>query len=150
MNPRLLTLAVAVLVLLHSPLCAEEKTSGDDAAPANELREALLGAWALAGGLESKDDPEPGSRMKFWGLKHWVITESDPKTGEIVHHHGGTYTLDGDSYEETIKFAAESTQPLVGRTFKFKIKVEGDTYIQEGIENPFNERWVRLKAESNE
>ena len=109
------------------------------------LRESLLGAWALAGDLESEGDPEPGARIKFWGLKHWVVTESDPDTGEVTLHHGGTYTLSGSQYTETILFAGESTKELIGLNLQFSIKVKGDTYLQTGVGNPFNERWVRQK-----
>ena len=34
---------------------------------------------------------------------------------------------------------------LIGQTFRFKVKVEGDTYTQEGIGNPYTEVWKRLK-----
>ena len=82
--------------------------------------------------------------MKFWGLGHWVITEADA-AGKLVHHHGGTYTLEGDNYSETVTYAAENTAALVGMTFNFKIKVDGDIYTQIGVGNPYNERWVRLR-----
>ena len=112
-----------------------------------DLRQRLLGAWVLTGGVDAKSDPEPGARLKFWGLKDWVITQSDPKTGELIFHHGGTYTLDGDNYEETITFAAENTKQMIGMRLKYKIAVDGDTYIQHGQGNPFNERWIRRKPE---
>ena len=107
----------------------------------------MLGAWALAGKPDTKDVPGPGARMKFWGLKHWVITESDPDTQDLIYHHGGTYTLDGDNYVEKITFAAPNTKQLIGLTLKFKIKVEGETYTQFGDGNSFSEKWVRLKPE---
>ena len=53
--------------------------------------------------------------MKLWGEKHWVITQADPETGNVIYHHGGTYTLDGDKYVETITFANENTAPLIGK-----------------------------------
>lgn len=85
--------------------------------------------------------------MKFWGLKHWAITQLDPETGRLMFHHGGTYTLDRDSYTETVTFAADNTNNMIGMTLKFKIKVDGDTYTQLGVGNNYNERWARLKAE---
>lgn len=142
-----LVTALCFLVPLTSSLIAQEPAKDIKDTGSKDLRKLLLGAWALAGTPESKDDPEPGARMKFWGLKHWCITETDPETGELEYHHGGTYTLDGDKYTETITFAAESTKSMIGMTFKFKIKVDRDTYIQIGNGNPFNERWVRLKQE---
>ena len=144
---RLSMLCVVCFLSLYLPpyLDAQEKIKPAEPAVAKDTRQSLLGAWALAGPPDSKNDPQPGARMKFWGLKHWVITQSNPDTGELVFHHGGTYTLDGDNYSETIKFAAPNTTSMIGTTLKFKIKVEGDTYTQTGVGNLFNERWVRLK-----
>jgi hypothetical protein len=65
----------------------------------------------------------------------------------LAFHHGGTYKLEGDTYEETIRFAAPSTREMIGRTFKFKIKVDGNSYEQVGIGNPYNEKLKRLGAE---
>ena len=83
--------------------------------------------------------------MKFWGEKHWVITQADPNTGETVFHHGGTYTLDGDKYVETLTFANENTAQLIGNEHRFTIKVDGDTYTQIGDGNPYTEIWKRLR-----
>lgn len=139
--------AVCLSVFLTEPLVAQESTKPAEATRAADLRQSLLGAWTMTGEPDSKNDPQPGARLKFWGQKHWVITESDPATGELVFHHGGTYTLTGNNYAETIKFASENTKDMIGLTFRFKIKVDGDTYIQTGVGNSFNERWVRLKNE---
>ena len=136
-------IALASLACLPVSAAAQDKPG----ATAMDLRQRLLGAWVLAGDVDSKSDPEPGARLKFWGLKDWVITQSDPKTGKLIFHHGGTYTLDGDNYEETITFAAENTKEMIGMRLKFKIAVEGDTYIQHGQGNSFDERWIRRKRD---
>lgn len=138
-------IGLAFTGLVASFAIADDEPATEAEPQASELQKSLLGAWALAGELDSTNEPDAGARMKFWGLKHWCITETNQDTGEITYHHGGTYTLDGDNYSETITFAAENTQNIVGMTFKFKIKVDKDTYLQTGVGNPFNERWVRLK-----
>lgn len=61
-----------------------------------------------------------------------------------MFHHGGTYTLTGNEYSETVQYANSSTKNLIGNTFKFTIKVEGDALTLIGIENPWNEVWKRL------
>jgi hypothetical protein len=141
--------ALTILVASAAPSAAAERDDDANAPAASteqSLRQALLGAWTLAGETESTGEPPAAARLKFWGLGHWVITQSDPNTGQLIFHHGGTYTLEGDNYAETIAFAARSTEYLIGRTFKYKIKVDGDTYTQIGVGNEFNERWVRLKT----
>lgn len=148
---RLQFLALVATSSLHllgiTAVIAEEeaKEKPVDAEAAVDLRPQMLGAWALVGPPDSTEKPQPGARMKFWGLNKWVITQSDPKTGEIIYHHGGSYTLDGDNYVETFEFANENTKFLIGKKLKFKIKIDGDSYIQIGDGNDFNERWIRLK-----
>ena len=46
---------------------------------------------------------------------------------------------------ETVEYANESTKELIKQTFKFTIKIEGDTLTQTGIGNPYNEVWKRVK-----
>ena len=133
---------IACATLLIS---AQEKTPPEN--PTDDVRQALLGAWVLLGAPDSEMKPESESYLKFWGERHWCISASDPRTGKIVYHHGGTYTLDGDNYEETFTFANEETQHMIGITLKFKIKIDGDIYIQEGINNKYTQKWKRLTAE---
>ncbi len=114
------------------------------AAEEQDLRKQLLGAWGLVGSPAAEGEPEKG-RFKFLGLHHWSTTQTNPETGEIVYHHGGIYTLEGDEYTETVLFATGTSAGQLGRSYKFKIKVEGDTFIQTGVDNPYSEKWVRLK-----
>ena len=96
---------------------AQENKTTSAGSPEKNLHESLLGAWAQPSTIDDKGELIPGSGIKFFGLKHWTITQSDPKTGEMVHHHGGTYKLDGDTYEETVEFAGPSTKTFIGTTF---------------------------------
>jgi glucose dehydrogenase len=113
---------------------------------ASKLAKDLIGTWALAGAPGDEKEPAAkGGRFKFITNKSWTITEADPETGVVIFHHGGTFTLDGDKYKERIVYANESTKDMIGTTLHFKIKVEGDTLTQEGIDNSFNEVWKRVK-----
>ena len=118
-----------------------------DSAPAKiakkepNLQKELLGVWLLAGKPDAEIEPQPGARMKFFGVGHWVITQSDPETGEVKFHHGGTYSLDGDKYTERITYASDNTKEMIGSEFKFTITVKDGKYTQIGDGNPFNELW---------
>jgi hypothetical protein len=112
----------------------------------SDLAKNLIGTWTLAETEGAVSNPSGiGSRLKFFTGTHWMITQPDPKTGEVVFHHGGRYTLDGDTMAGTIDFANQNTAEYIGKTHKFKIKVEGDTYTQVGEGNPFTETWKRAK-----
>jgi len=139
------------LLICVLPLLAVSVVTKDDTAKASEntekqdLRNSMLGAWVLMGKPGATEEPKKGARMKFWGHKHWVVTQSDPETGVVIIHHGGTYTLDGDKYVETVTFANENLKEGLGKELRFKIEVEGDTYRQFADGNPFTEEWRRLK-----
>ena len=137
-------LALAAPLALAAALPADDAKTKPDAKP-SALAKDVIGTWVLVGTPDKiGEPPATGGRLKFLTGKHWTITEADD-SGKVVFHHGGTYIIDGEEYAETIKYANESTSDLVGKTFKFKIKVEGDTYTQVGIGNPYTEVWKRAK-----
>jgi hypothetical protein len=132
----------AVSIAIVNGIRAQEDQPKPEAEP-SKLAADLVGAWQLAEAPADNVD-ETTKRLKFFGGKHWAISQSD-KDGNVIFHHGGTYTLDGDEYVETVEYATQDTATLVGQRFKFKIKVEGDKYTQTGIGNPYNEVWQRAK-----
>ena len=85
--------------------------------------------------------------MKFFSNGRWCVTLADPETGLVEDHHGGTYTLKGNEYAESVTYATESVRSLLNITFHFKIRVDGDTLTQKGTDNNFNEVWKRVKSE---
>jgi hypothetical protein len=115
-------------------------------AESSQLAKDMIGTWILVGEPgKVGEPPKAGGRLKFLTGKHWVITQADPSTGVTVFHHGGTYTLNGNEYLETVEHANENTISLKGQTHKFTLKVEGDTLTQIGIGNPWTEVWKRMK-----
>jgi len=109
-----------------------------------QLAKDLIGTWVLVGSA----DEIAGSRLKLLTGGYWTITEADPNTGLTIYHHGGTYTLEGDKYTETVEYANPSTSNLIGQSFQFAIKIDGDTLTQTGIGNPWTEKWKRAVPKS--
>jgi hypothetical protein len=107
------------------------------------LEAQLMGEWILAEATTPGTPSGIGTREKLFTPGHWEMTQRDPKTGEIVFHHGGTYRLNGDILEQKVEFATGKTKSYIGQVRRFKITVEKDTYTQIGIGNPFNEVWKR-------
>ena len=135
--------AEAALRAERQARAAQDKTADPSK---SQLAKDLIGTWAFAGTPdEVKEPPEGGGRYKYFTGKHWCVTKADTETGKVEYHLGGTYTLDGDNLEETIKYATETIAGQIGQTFKYKIKVEGNTYTQTGVGNPYNEVWKRAK-----
>jgi len=133
----LITLATASVILQ-----AQEKAVSTAVPP---LTKALIGTWILVGKPgEVAEVPAAGGRLKFLTGRHWTVTQANPRTGVVVFHHGGTYALNGNEYRETVEYATENTTNLLKQTFKFTIKVEGDTLTLTGVGNPWTEVWKRL------
>jgi hypothetical protein len=129
---------LTAFVLLH----AEDKST--TAAAPSQLAKDLIGTWILVGKPDEVGEvPAAGGRLKFLTGTHWCDTQADPNTGVVIFHHGGTYALKGNEYLETVKYANQGTTNLIKHTFKFTIKVEGDTLTLIGIGNPWKEVWKR-------
>src|SRR4051794_19707609 len=103
--------AVVALVALALPAFVRVRADDKPAAaavavPPSRLAEDLTGVWVLVGRPGAvREAPEAGGRLKFRTGRHWVMTQADPKTGVVVMHDGGTYTLEGDRYSETLEYA---------------------------------------------
>jgi hypothetical protein len=112
----------------------------------SQLARDLIGTWILVGEPGAVSEaPATGGRLKFFTGSHWCITQANPTNGVTIYHHGGTYTLTGDQYAETVGYANESTKSLIKKTFKFTVKIEGDMFTQIGISNSWTEVWKRVE-----
>lgn len=110
------------------------------------LAERLQGTWILVGTPDKVGEvPKSGGRLKFYTGKCWCITQPDAETGIVKFHHGGTYTLDGNRMKSVVDYAGASTAERLHTTSNFEIKVDGDTYTQIGLDNPYSEVWKRVK-----
>ena len=134
-------IAIVTSMVSIAQLRAQEEAVKAEAEP-SKLAQDLIGTWELVG----RPDGEKldVNSLKFFTGKHWTVALFDDD-GRVQYSHGGTYTLDGDQYAETIKYATEQTVSLIGQTFKFKIKVEDGKYTQIGVGNTYDEVWQRAK-----
>jgi len=114
----------------------------------SQLGKDLIGTWILVGKPgEIGEAPAAGGRLKSLTDTHWSLTQANPRTGVTIFHHGGTWALKGDEYFETVDYANENTTNLVKHTFKFTVKLEGDTLTLNGVGNPWKEVWKRAKSD---
>ena len=107
------------------------------------LEAQLMGTWVLTEATTPGTPSGIGIRQKIFTPGHWEMIQRDPKTGEVVFHHGGTYRLNGDILEQKVEFATQKTKNYIGQVRKFRITIEKYTYTQIGVGNPFNEVWKR-------
>lgn len=105
----------------------------------SQLGRSLVGAWTLA------NDP---TELKFITDSSWCDITVDSKTGVVTFHHGGSCTLKGNRYVERVEYANPGTMDLIGHSFKFDAKVDGDTLNIVGIGNPWTQTWKRFSGDA--
>jgi len=119
------TLFLSILVILLIAGCSQE--------PANPV----AGAWDLIYAKQVVNDTTTatfpgdyqGSQVKMWCNNYWMfVGEYTQDTITDKNFGGGSYTLEGLVYKETIKY--HSTADYVGQTLRMRIVVENDTLIQ--------------------
>lgn len=133
------SLALALAALCLVPV----GSGGDDSskAPPDASRK-LIGTW------EARRPLDGSRQLKYITPTHfvWVIYDVERKTP--VGTAGGTWTLDGDAYKETIEFASDGWEHLRGKTIALTSKVDGDRWSVSGtLDTGFkiDETWDRKK-----
>lgn len=96
------------------------------------LAERMTGVWTIKGG--EADIPKDSRFLKFITSKRWCVVSSSTVTGQLTGGIGGRYTLEGDTYIETVEYSANAD--MIGKKLTFKLKVENDTFTQTGVDNP--------------
>lgn len=107
--------------------------SGCNQKPANPV----VGAWDLFYAKQVISDTTTaifpgdyqGSQVKMWSDNYWMfVGEFAQDTVTEKGFGGGSYTLEGLVYKETIKY--HSSDDYMGRTLRMRIVVKNDTLIQ--------------------
>jgi len=111
-----------------------------------------MGTWKLASynyGTSSGFIPVPkgDQHIKLITATHFMWAETDSATRKVWSMAGGTYTLNGNTYTESIDFGINMDSYL-GHNETFTLKVEGDLLFMSGILNDgykVEEIWQRVK-----
>ncbi len=106
-------------------------------------RHALEGTWE-----NTADDAEDYRQLKYVTPTHmvWVIYDRNDKTP--IAAAGGTYKLDGESYQEYFHFATPMWEHLVDKQHNFRVKFEEGLWRNYGrMANGIfiDERWRKLR-----
>ncbi|MGC1273225.1 MAG: hypothetical protein WBC44_05920 [Planctomycetaceae bacterium] len=117
-----------------------------------ELRQKLVGTWKLVsakyGGAEFQF-PEGTTMVKHVTPTHfmWATYGED---GTVSRAAGGSYTLEGDAYKESIKYGmGDDFNVIQGQTHAFTCKIEGNTWKHNGELAgglTIEEDWKRVEA----
>jgi hypothetical protein len=136
----LLALSPVVPALLHG---ASKPAAGGST---SSLAEQLVGTWIRVGEPgKVVEPPAKGGALKHRTSRHWVAVGVDPRSALVASAHGGTWRVTGNEYEESIEYGGEHHATIIGKTYKWTVKLEGDLMTMTAIGNPWNEVWKRVK-----
>ncbi|MCE7066117.1 hypothetical protein [Dyadobacter sp. CY326] len=104
---------------------------------------SIVGTWALSSSkvIRKKDTlitfPVKNQEMiKMFTETHFTFMKHDTKQGKgdstVFDAGAGTYELKGDDYSEHLQYC--NYRDWENRDFHFKLRINGDTLIQTGIE----------------
>ncbi len=119
------TFYLCLVIILITGNCTKEKKS------------PIEGAWQLvvtqsvANGKIATSFPGVlvGSEYKTWSEKSFMFVGRWTENSIITDNYGfGTYTLNGNNYEETILY--HFNRPYEGQTIKMKLDLKNDTIFQ--------------------
>jgi hypothetical protein len=134
--------ALALTIFPARVVRSQDEKSGDKPSP-------VVGAWKL---VEPKP-PDGAEEIKFVinGRFVWAVS----RDGRVAVAAGGKYTVDKDKYSETIDYVqGEGQAILVGKTFDFTWKVDGNTWSHAGTmklgdqDLKIDEKWESCKADN--
>ncbi len=123
---------LSILTLMFGS-CDAEKTNSSS----KDVSE-LIGTWKMIYGeirendsLEIKD-LTTADFVKIINKNHFAFFNQDHSDINGFYAGGGTYTLKGNTYIETLNYT--SVEVIRGHSFPFTIEIKGDTLIQFGLE----------------
>ena len=112
-----------------------------------------LGTWKAASAKygdakDFSDFPKDRPRLKMITATHFLWVEYDTKTKKVLSSAGGPYSLQHDTYTETIEFVGDGMEAYLGKKQVFTIKIDGDKLFQSGQLSDglkIEEIWQRVK-----
>ncbi len=118
----------------------------------------LVGTWKKVAGRESRDGEWRDTPDEMTMLKHitgthvsWAIFRNDSK--QIIAAMGGSVSIVGDKYTETVEHGLGSIMNLLGKKQDFTWKIEDNKFTQAGtLSNGvyIEERFERVPSQKKE
>jgi hypothetical protein len=139
---------LALLAVLAG--CASAGATRPTAGPVRGLGPELVGTWELVSTRVTRDDqtvlderPPTVRALKILNGTHYSLVAL--RNNVFARAATGRYRVVGDSYAESIDMASGSL--TTGRTYTFRIRVDGDTWTTDGGAGTdrYHEVWRRVR-----
>lgn len=150
---------ILIVVMIVSTISCnkKEKLSSNVDTVSKDLQSKIIGTWKLLYGetktndsIEVKDLSNTAF-IKILNNNHFAFFNQKNGTSEGFYGGGGSYSLEGSVYTETLNYL--SVEEIRGHEFVFNVEFKGDTLIQSGIEDVPDagikrfilEKYIRIK-----
>jgi hypothetical protein len=108
------------------------------------VNQQLTGHWELCT-PDGKVSENPEVRQKIYTKDSYVVLEVNKIDNTTAVDFIGTVVATGeDKIIETVIYTNPQMKSMYLLSFKFSYKIEGKYLFLEGIENPFNEIWIKI------
>ena len=144
-----LIVSIAALLIAVLTISAVSSASVSKKKPVS-----MAGTWQLEsykyGPMQSAfiDVPDSRVRLKVINETNFIWVDYNPQNGRVVESAGGTYSLVGNTYTESIDFGL-GMDAYLGNKPVFTVKIEGDMLFQTGLLTEgykIEEIWHRVNA----
>ncbi len=138
---------VLVMLVFTISLQAQQESNKSSSSHLGTWQLISFKYWENAEGFT--EFPKDRRRIKLITDNHFTWTEFNAETKRIEIAAGGSCSMNGDTYIESIDFAlSPDMENQIGRRYSFTIRIEDDKLFQSGfIEEGFKieEVWQRMK-----
>ena len=121
-----------LIITLGSYSCKNQSTNESTSSNAIEGTWKMIYAEIKENDSIKRKDLSNTSFVKLIGKNHFAFFNQENASAENFYSGGGTYSLQGENYTETLKFSANKA--IRDHQFSFTVQIIGDTLIQSGIE----------------
>lgn len=149
---------IQLLTIITLIGCAKETTSPSE--EKTPVKNSIEGTWKLVyADIKENDsiqvkDLSNTDFIKIINASHFAFFNQDRGTSENFNAGGGSYTLVGLDYKETLDFI--NAPDYRGHVFPFKIEIKGDSLIQQGhekleaagLDRYILEKYIRINKEN--
>jgi hypothetical protein len=145
MKKSVFILGTAIILVFTAVLAAQQQPAKS---PGSHLGTWQLTSAKYGDAKDFTDFPKELRRVRLINATHFTWVQYDSQSKKVASLAGGPYTLQGDAYTETIEFAGEGMESYLGKKQIFKIKVDGDKFLQSGQLSDgtrLEEVWQRVK-----
>jgi len=110
-----------------------------------DLQNRIDGTWQMCNADSTVNYDDGFESYKIYSKGNYVLSKVLKGTTNIALAFWGIYSLENNVWDETITFTTTNVSSITGQHFQFKIKLDKDYLVINGINNQFNELWKRIK-----